>query len=229
MQIEEADILAVMGQRIKPQKDPKELAQAFMRLGGYWLNVDNYPRAIARYQRAAKIDQQSWEAYASLAQALGELATRQGTPPIVKFRLLDKSDDYCRIAETLAGGQRADTRYFLAWNADERGATRPAVEYYDSALDYNQAVDFYRQAQKLDPRKPKVTYNLACVFSNRLSNYAAALSELTRLVDVVRIPDIAEKMMNITQLRELVTTDPDFQGLLGDTEYGIRVKQLLGI
>ena len=50
-QIEEAEILAVLGQRIRPQKEPKDLAQAFVRLAGYWLNLENHARAIARYHR----------------------------------------------------------------------------------------------------------------------------------------------------------------------------------
>jgi hypothetical protein len=77
MQMEEADILTVVGEKFRPQ-DAAPLARAFLSLGRYWRQIGNYARAIARFHKATTLDATCWEVFEGLARSYIEMSYRPG-------------------------------------------------------------------------------------------------------------------------------------------------------
>jgi tetratricopeptide (TPR) repeat protein len=199
LQMEEADILTVLGARIRPQP-PDKLARAFIALAQYWINIGNYPRAIARYSRAAELMPNGWEAYVGLAYAFRQVALQRGTRPPVREQMLRTSEKYCE--EALQKGGRNDIRVLGThmMNATDFG-------------NYQMAVDLYKEVQKLEPDNPSVTYNLASLYACKLNRYGDALDLLSKL---------PAKM-----IREFVAHDPDFDSLRKDPTHGAAFATLV--
>jgi tetratricopeptide (TPR) repeat protein len=170
-QMEEADILTVLGAKLRPQ-DPVKLAKAFVSLGGYWRQIENYPRAIARYHKATSLDDKCWQAYEGVTQTLNDLAARSRISSEAKERLLTISQDYCDTAVAV-GGEQVKTLIDLAWIADERGQFDDAITLLIRA----------REVDKQSERTIVITYNIACLYAHNEKTFDKAVEELEKIVD----------------------------------------------
>jgi tetratricopeptide (TPR) repeat protein len=201
MQMEEADILTVLGEKIRPQT-PEKLSRAFLSLGLYWRQIGNYPRAIARFRKAAILDAQSWEACEGLARAFIELATQAAITAERRERLLTLAEEWCTKAAQI-GGERVKVLCDRAAIADAR-------------RDYRRAVDYYKRAQALDPAIERLSavYNPACIYAVELREYQNALDELAKII-------VRDKV------KEWVRGDHDFDGMRNDAAFGSKLAALL--
>jgi len=193
MQMEEADILTVIGEKFRPQK-PKPLARAFLSLGRYWRQIGNYARAIARFQKATLLDSTCWEAFEGLARSYIELSVRPGIAPDAKERLLKLAEEACTAAIG-AGGKQAKILCDQAAIADGRGL-------------YKESVDIYKEAQTLDIKVEVLMawFNPACIYAAEFKDYRNAIDGLAKIIKLDRV-------------RELVARDHDFDGLRADPLY----------
>ncbi len=156
--MEEADVVIVIAMRIGAAQQSKTvsggaatggLAPVFVKLGKYWNYVENYGRAIARFQRAIAFEP-SWEAYFGLSRSFCGLASRSRISADAKKRQLAQAGEWCEKAEREA--RNPDSRIWLqrGWIAYEQG-------------NFELAVSHYREAKKLDVQgqRPIIRYNLA--------------------------------------------------------------------
>jgi len=170
---EEADILIVIADKNNSIEKPR-LVEPFVRLGTYWRLLENYPRSIARLQRAIEIDAQSIDAHRGLCAALYAAAGRDRVSAAEKHRVLERAQVACTKALELARGNPDATAGVLfdqGWIYDEQGR-------------YELAIEAYRQAQQLDVRgeRTNIGYNLACTYV-KVGKYAEALAELRKVID----------------------------------------------
>jgi tetratricopeptide (TPR) repeat protein len=201
MEMEEVDVVLVLGEKITPPQ-PEKFARAFLSLGKYWRQVGNYPRAIARYNRATQLNPKSWEAFEGLARLYVELAAQRGRTLEAKERLLGISEKWCKQADK-AGGQQAKTLCDLAAVADLR-------------QDFPKAINLYKQAQNLDPKGEWLgaIYNPACIFAQELGDFQNALLEI-------------KKIISRDKIREFVKNDADFDALRKDPNFGPQLVILM--
>lgn len=196
MQMEEADILTVVGEKFSPPREPKALAPAFLSLGRYWRQIGDYARAIARFRKATKLDPDCWEAFEGLARSYLELSYRSRIAADAKERLLNLADDACTAA-LKAGGKQAKTLCDQAAIADQR-------------KNYPDAINLYKEAQSLDPEGKVLmaVYNLACIYAaeSEFKNYRNALDEL-------------KKIIKQDKVCESIAGDSDFDGLRADPQF----------
>jgi tetratricopeptide (TPR) repeat protein len=198
---EEADIVIVLAEKSK-WISPEDLVTPFIQLGNYWRLVENYPRAIARCERAIELDGDNWEAHRAKCKALYSLAAKPFTGPGYKARLLAEAIAECRRSLEMVGTPHPGLLFDLGWIYDEMG-------------DYDKAVKCYRGAQRVDAQRdyPSIAYNLACSLS-KLGEYGAALRELKTVIDVDNNWEDAPR-------------DPDLEGLRNDRTYGASFQALV--
>jgi tetratricopeptide (TPR) repeat protein len=200
--MEEADAVIMIAMRIGAI-DPAKLAPVFIRLGNYWDFIENYARAIARYQRAAELDSNAWEASFGLSRTYCGLASRPSTNHHAKERQLALADHYCEIAEQKVLSPDAKLPLHRGWIAYERG-------------DFMGAIEHYRDALRLDRQRKRaiVSYNLSATLA-KVGYFAEAIAEFK---------PVAARDNNW----ESATTDECFAILLRDPgELGGRFRELL--
>lgn len=198
---EEADILIVMADRTQdvPKRD---LFETFLRLGLYWRLVENFPRAIARFQRAIELEPTNPEAHRALALALHYLAAQPGTNTSVRDQLLSRAEAEVNAAIDVLG-ERPILLFDLGWISDVRG-------------DLGKAEEFYRRAQALDSveavHEPNIAYNLACILARR-GKLPEAFAEIEKIIDK-------------DENWEDVLIDPELEPLRSHPELGKALREL---
>jgi tetratricopeptide (TPR) repeat protein len=200
--MEEADAIIMIAMRIGAI-DQAKLAPVFMKLGNYWDFIENYARAIARYQRAVELDPVAWEAFFGLSRTYCGLASRSGTSPDAKQRQLALAEHYCEIAEQNITSPDVKLPLHRGWIVYERG-------------DFIGAIEYFRDALRLDPRRKRaaVSYNLSATLA-KVGYFAEAIAEL-------------EPVIARDNNWEAAATDTDFATLLNDQgELGRRFRELL--
>jgi tetratricopeptide (TPR) repeat protein len=201
--MEEADAVIMIAMRIEAV-EPARLAAVFMKLGNYWDFIENYARAIARYQRAVELEPGAWEAFFGLSRTYCGLASRANINPDARQRQLALAEHYCEIAEQKASAPDVKLPLHRGWIAYERG-------------DFIGAIEHYRDAFRLDPRRKRaaVSYNLSATLA-KVGYFAEALAEL-------------EPVITRDNNWEAAATDPDFAKLLEDRgDLGKHFRELLG-
>lgn len=136
-QMEEADIVILIADKIGAFTQQHDLVAAFVRLGRCWNYLENHTRAIARFQRALAMDRNSWEAYQGMTRAFYGMATMPSTPAWVRARQLDVAEDYCRKAQLAAGPPRARIFFDFGFIEDARGNLNSAINRYRAAKSAN--------------------------------------------------------------------------------------------
>jgi tetratricopeptide (TPR) repeat protein len=200
--MEEADAVIIIAMRIGVI-DQVELAPVFVKLGNYWDHIENYARAIARYQRAVELDPGAWEAFFGLSRTYCGLASRADTNPDAKRRQLALADNYCEAAEQKIPAADVRLSVHRGWIVYENGDLARAIEHFRSAL-------------ALDPERKRavVSYNLSATLA-KVGRFAEALDEL-------------EPVIARDDNWEAAATDTDFVDLLADQGvFGNRFRELL--
>jgi len=201
-QMEEADIVILIADKIGANTQQNDLVAAFVRLGRYWNYLENHTRAIARFQRALAMDRNSWEAYQGMARAFYGMATMPGTAAWVRVRQLDQAEDYCRKAQLAAGQPRARILFDFGFIEDARS-------------NLNSAINWYRAAKSANPGDELaiIKYNLASCYART----AALENALEELRDIV----------GVDENWECIPGDPDFAPMLQDAIFGLRLRSLI--
>jgi tetratricopeptide (TPR) repeat protein len=200
--MEEADIIILIAMRTGAI-GLNDLAPAFVKLGKYWNYIDNYPRAVARFQRAIELDATSWEPLLGISRSFCGLASRPGVDEEIKQGDLREAAIWCRKAEQACPNQ--EPRIFLNWGW---------IAYGQGQIDA--AIEWYQKAKTADPeiKRPTCIYNLSAAYA-KAGNLSQALDEFQLVVARDRNWEYAAR-------------DPDFRVLMQDqTAYGRRFRELL--
>jgi tetratricopeptide (TPR) repeat protein len=200
--MEEADIVILIAMRTGAI-GLRDLAPAFVKLGKYWNYIENYPRAVARFQRAVELDSTSWEALLGISRSFCGLASRPAVAEEIKQGDLREAALWCRKAEQACSNP--EPRVFLNWGW---------IAYGQGQIEA--AIEWYTKAKAADPeiKRPTCIYNLSAAYA-KTGNFSQALDELQLVVGRDRNWKYAAR-------------DPDFKALMEDqTAHGERFRELL--
>ena len=200
---EEADLIIVYAEKVG-LIDGVDAAQSLLKLGLYWRTVGNFPRAIARFSKAAELQPNFANAHVALGRAFYTLAAHSDVEPVTpeeKERLLRRAIEEADRADKINGAPLAATLFDRGWIADERE-------------EFEAAVDFYRRGRQTDPTGDgaDVSYNIACALS-KMGKQKEALDELRPIIG-------RDKNW------EYVLHDRDLKGLRDHLEYGPQLRLL---
>jgi tetratricopeptide (TPR) repeat protein len=199
--MEEADIVILIAMRTGAIS-LNNLAPAFVKLGKYWNYIENYPRAVARFQRAVELDSGSWEASLGISRSFCGRASRPEVAEKIKQRDLEEAATWCAKAEHSC--THPEPRIFLNWGwiAYGQGQFESAIQWYRKA-----------KAADLEIKRPTCIYNLSAVLA-KTGNFSQALVELQLVVARDRNWEYADR-------------DPDFEALKNDETYGKPFREML--
>ncbi len=206
MVFEDADVWLVVADRLRVSQDNTRMAKAFVSLGRYWQTIGNYPRSLARLDRAISLNSDSPEAHRELAQTLSYYAAETPMERAAKDELLRRAETEVVTTQRLLGREDAKTIEDLAWIWDERG-------------DYSRAIELHVKAREMDQaecrdvgREPdwSITYNLAC--------------SLTMKGELERAFEELLSVIHRDQNWRLAMIDPQLK-VLHDTPWGDRLRQ----
>ena len=176
LSFEDADVLLVLCDRLRLLDDPARTAGYFRKIGRYWRVVGNYPRSLARLERAVVLDAGNAENHWLLGQTLARQAGTKDMPADQKRPLLERAR--ASIENAVARMAREDPNTFqeIAWISFEMGEFAAAAEAFRKARDLD------RSRVQRDGGEPDwvLTYNLACSLakSGRHAEGLAALAEV---------------------------------------------------
>jgi tetratricopeptide (TPR) repeat protein len=200
--MEEADIVILIAMRTGAIS-LDDLAPAFVKLGKYWNYIENYPRAVARFQRAFELDSTSWEPLLGISRSFCGLSSRAGVAEEIKQGDLREAALWCKKAEQAC--PNPEPRIFLNWGW---------IAYGQEQIDV--AIEWYKKAKAADPeiKRPTCIYNLSAAYA-KTGNFSQALDEFQLVVGRDRNWEYAAR-------------DSDFKALMEDqTAYGERFRELL--
>jgi tetratricopeptide (TPR) repeat protein len=130
--VQQADIVILIAMRTGAIS-LNNLAPAFVKLGKYWNYIENYPRAVARFQRAVELDSGSWEASLGISRSFCGRASRPEVAEKIKQRDLEEAATWCAKAEHSC--THPEPRIFLNWGwiAYGQGQFESAIQWYRKA------------------------------------------------------------------------------------------------
>jgi tetratricopeptide (TPR) repeat protein len=188
--MEEADVVILTALRVGAiSRDAA--APVFTKLGKYWNYLENYPRAIARFQRAIELDGHSWEAYLGMGLSYNGLAARPGISEAVQGRTLEQAEKLLNIAKSIGPDSNPRTHNALGW-----------VAYVKR--DFGAAIDCYKAAIESDIKQERTStyrYNLSAVYA-KTGRFQEACDEFAKVANIDRSWEGAETDGDFANLRE---------------------------
>lgn len=198
---EDRDVILMLCDQLKIPADKTKSAEYFLKLACYWRLVKNYPRAIARVERAVDLAPDLSDARRDLARTLTHWAETLPDDSSLRRERLKRALKV--LEETRARLQEEDESllFELAYTHDILGEFEAAAELYRKArtMDQEQAVAANQEEYWY------LTYNLACSLS-LAGKLEEAFAEVTLFLE--RWPDRWKLVQKDPHLRRIRETSP---------------------
>jgi tetratricopeptide (TPR) repeat protein len=200
--LEDSDRFLVVVDQLGLSADKEMIVEHFLGLARYWMMVQNYPRALARVERAIKLLPGNPKAYRELARTLSHWASEsESFPPADRSKWLQRALNAVERARHLQGKDDSTVLFELAWTLDEM------EQFNDAAEQFRKAREEERKEAAAEGREEVFyfTYNLACSLA-KAKRFEEASEEVRFFLE--KWPKEWELIVQDSDLEEFRMTSP---------------------